>query len=513
MPFHYFGPDDLFSNRVKAYPQYNFFIYNKNIFINNSVNIPDGASGSDASSYPYENPWNTRSSLPSGEVTGSTTIEGVPSGSISLYEYNINRRADINCWPVVCGPKKPVQLSLITPFIEYRGNQETFKKFLKNSVLESYQHATDGNVIKQGNYQFPAPGTIIAGSYPMSASLTRKLTGVTEINWQANAVAAGGTSNRLQTTFVNVTASALANVARNYTSLSKHYIFTPTGSYPYTAQWQTAAGVTPMYPEKSNAGVFGSNSKFLTRDLLQQDINMIFVPQIFFGSRIKKGSVNLRFNITGSLLRRCSDFRENGELVDFYHVDDGVTQGWQTGSVVGLVMYNEGIIMLTSSAPIETGPALGIKYLGASNNAALSSWMYFGAGLNDGITYDNTLTGSSFDIEFKGTNYVNTMTMFCHAKRGDLNYSNNPTYRKFSEVNALNDVTSSHFTFAEKQYGIKNIVSSSYVGVEDKFEKTTYISKIALYDDAGNMIGVSSLSKPVKKTEDLEYTFKLKLDI
>ena len=235
---------------------------------------------------------------------------------------------------------------------------------------------------------------------------------------------------------------------------------------------------------------------------------MIFVPQIFCGSSIKKGSVNLKFYITGSLLAECADVNQNGELIQ-------TTSSFRTtGSVVGLVMYNEGIIMLTSSADLESGgSSYGIKYAGASSGAQQSSWKYFAAGLNDGITFDHTIKSASFAVDFKGTNYVNTMTMFCHAKKGDLNHSNNPTYRNFSEVSAMSNTTSSHLDFAERQYGIKNIVSSSYTGTEETFEKTTYISKIALYDKNGNMVGIASTATPIKKTEDRELTFKLKLDI
>ena len=45
------------------------------------------------------------------------------------------------------------------------------------------------------------------------------------------------------------------------------------------------------------------------------------------------------------------------------------------------------------------------------------------------------------------------------------------------------------------------------------FAKETYISKIGLYDKNRNLIGVTTVAKPVKKTEDREFTFKLKLDI
>ena len=45
------------------------------------------------------------------------------------------------------------------------------------------------------------------------------------------------------------------------------------------------------------------------------------------------------------------------------------------------------------------------------------------------------------------------------------------------------------------------------------FKKQTYISKIGIYDENKNLIGVAKLATPVKKTEERDLTFKLKLDI
>ena len=56
-------------------------------------------------------------------------------------------------------------------------------------------------------------------------------------------------------------------------------------------------------------------------------------------------------------------------------------------------------------------------------------------------------------------------------------------------------------------------MSSAYVDPTGSFEKTTYISKIGIYDEDRNLIGLASLAKPVKKTQDRDFTFKLKLDI
>ena len=64
-----------------------------------------------------------------------------------------------------------------------------------------------------------------------------------------------------------------------------------------------------------------------------------------------------------------------------------------------------------------------------------------------------------------------------------------------------------------RNYSIKNIVYSQFADEKPKFKKTVYISKIGLYDENKNLVGVAKLATPVRKTEDHQYTFKLKLDI
>jgi hypothetical protein len=100
--------------------------------------------------------------------------------------------------------------------------------------------------------------------------------------------------------------------------------------------------------------------------------------------------------------------------------------------------------------------------------------------------------------------------MFAHAPKGALNFSNNPTYIQKDQTN-MNMSSSINFTEDDTKK-IKNIASSSYKTHKESFEKTTYISKIGLYDKDKNLIAVAKLANPVKKTEEREYTFKLKLD-
>jgi len=221
---------------------------------------------------------------------------------------------------------------------------------------------------------------------------------------------------------------------------------------------------------------------------------------MYYGSTIKKGSVELNYFITGSKIASCADTNHDGTLIG--------TTGSTLGSVVGLVMYDEGIIMLTSSVNIETGPSLGIQYDGATSIS--SSWQYYGTTLNDGIpTIKASLANASYDLNFKGTNYITSMTMFAHAKKGQLNHSNNPTYRNLNTTRV--NQTGSGLIFSEGPSDIANIVSGSFVS--SSFEKTTYISKVHIYDEDGNLIGITSLANPIKKTLQDEFTFKMKLDL
>jgi hypothetical protein len=99
--------------------------------------------------------------------------------------------------------------------------------------------------------------------------------------------------------------------------------------------------------------------------------------------------------------------------------------------------------------------------------------------------------------------------MFAHADKGEFNYSNNPTYVLHSQ--SMNPISGA-YSYIEPDLTIKNTVETPYADPTGSFRKVTYISKVGIYDDMGNLIGVAAVSTPVKKTEDVDYTFKLKLD-
>ena len=102
--------------------------------------------------------------------------------------------------------------------------------------------------------------------------------------------------------------------------------------------------------------------------------------------------------------------------------------------------------------------------------------------------------------------------MFAHANRGELNHSNNPTFLDYGSTGSHIPVTGAAQFVERKDVPIRNIVKTPWIEPSGSFKKTTYISKIALYDEKKNLIGIAKLATPVKKTEDRDFTFKLKLD-
>ena len=252
----------------------------------------------------------------------------------------------------------------------------------------------------------------------------------------------------------------------------------------------------------------------LQTDVLNTSLNIINIPSVFYGSSVKRGTVTLKYFITGTLIASAVDDRRNGELIQNF--------GANSGSVVGLIYYDEGVMVFPSSsasgdafsASHFVSPALdddnSIIYDGASAGSA--SWAYFGAGANDGITHHASIASASFSMNFQGTTYKNTMTLMCHADKGEYNWSNSPTFLDYTS-SLYNKVVTSSAQYYESESPIKNVASSSFAGGNAPFEKTTYITKVGIYDKHDNLIMIAETAIPYKKEEDKDLTFKLKYDL
>jgi len=394
MPYYEFKDKDILRNTLKTHPEYQFNVYDRNIYINNQYSI-------------------------SGTHVDNVTM--IPTGFISLYELNVDRASD----------------NVIYPFITKDGNFTSIGTVTNAEYNSSFQY-----------------GDVISGSYPMSASIVRQ-----------RFSSGHGDSATSKVT-------ALKNTLNYYSYLS------------------------PAYQYNSSLG-----------DKSQQEINLISIPSIFFDSGIKPGSVDLKFYITGTLVGQLTDKNKNGELIQVSGTSYAQANG--SNSVAGVVLYNEGFILLTGSWDLT--PA---SYNFNSVPYPLvrqGRWCDFSAGAQDET--DSALTNSaSFQVNFKGTNEISTFAMYAIAPKGNLNHSSNPTYRLYESASLA--TISNRYTYVESpDIPMANTVSSSFCNFSSSFKKQTFISKIGIYDEDRNLLAVANLATPVKKTEDRALTFKLKLDI
>lgn len=379
------------------------------------------------------------------------TLESHPECDFIIYDSKIylNSRGTISGAHVANAGDIPTgHVSLYELNVD-RGDK-IYPFLTKDSSLDSFKTISTSDF----NSSF-AYGDTLSGSYPMSASIVREFFASTTTSRTASA-------NHM---------TSLVNTLNYYQPMSNHYVFD---------------------------GPLGDKGK--------QNLNLISVPSIIYGTKIKKGTVDLKFYVSGTLIGQLKDENRDGELIQV-----GPSDSEESGSIAGVVLYNEGFVILTGSWNLASGSYAGFageKYTGSP--VLTPQWIYFGAGANDGVGTANVVS-SSFGLTFKGMTYTQTITMLAHAQKDELNNSNNPTFIAYGQ--STGPLTGSSSYVENNSLGIKNIVSSSYPDPTGSFAKTTYISSIGIYDEDKNLIGIAKMAKPVKKNENREFTFKLKLDI
>ncbi len=441
----------------------------------------------------------------------NSDIPGIPSGYVSLYEVNVDRNFLHHTWDYskttaaneAAGNRK----AIIHPFMTKAGGLQTFKTITTGTL-------------SQANY-----GDTITASfaYPLSSSIQREYYSLDQTRFVDHQEKKGqNEKGAVQYSHID----ALRNTFDYYTHLSEHYAYSASN---------------PPGCDKST-----------------QELNLISIPSIFYGSSIRKGTVDLKFYVSGTLIARCMDKKRNGELIE--------VTGSQTGSVAGVVLYNEGFIVLTGSWDLTGRTATNttdpkVPTIPGTNDpayprsthtetyrpgqsAAAPKWTYFATGIERSGSGPDVETGygifatgslskfhlpsSSFSIDFEGMSYIPTLTMLAHAPIAELNHSNNSTFIKANASKPSSDQygdsskhSGSHWPILSgtkayvqsKTIQLQNTVSSSYANHTASFSKQTYISKIGIYDENRNLIAVAKLATPVKKTHERDLTFKLKLDI
>jgi hypothetical protein len=350
-------------------------------------------------------------------------------GSVSLYELNVDRVSSSTGRFI--GPRS------VSPDQEVPDNGLIYSFVVKNGSRIDFRTSTESS-FNNSNY-----GDIITSAYPYTSSIAKEYYSTTTARYGTEAV------SHLY---------ALKNTINHYRYVNPHFQYSSS-----------------------------------VRDFDLVPVGLVNIPTVFYGSQIQKGTVDLAYYITGTLVGRAKDINRDGSIYSTYGTD--------SGSVIGLALYNEGFLILTGTTAL--GPSTD-AYLPGSDNP---KWVYFAQSISASITAPN----SAYTMQLSGTSYNNTLTMLATAPKGQLNQSNNPTFTVYSTASA-GQAGTKVYQEGPKQ-AIKNIVSSAYADPTGSFQKTTYISKVGIYDDDLNLIAIAKLATPVKKTAERDFTFKIKLDV
>jgi hypothetical protein len=343
------------------------------------------------------------------------------------------------------------------PFVTKQGSGASFKTVGQTTYANEFAY-----------------GDTISSSYPMSASIYREYMVLAGSRKTGTDTATGDT---FEAGPVYPHFYALKNKLNHYGIRSQHYIV----------------------------------SSSINFDKNDQNLNLISIPSIFYGTRMVPGTISLKWYFTGSLIGELQDIKQNGELIQV-----GPVGSTGSGSIAGVVLYEEGFALLTGSWDLNDET---IPMTAGSTTTSKPSWLFWGAGMHDGVSQPTTTDSgntsnymsASFLFNFKGQTNTQVLTMFAHAQRGEVNYSNNPTYLKHGQTKV--SLTSSQIYEENSSLDVANLASSSYSDLSASFKRQVYISRVAIYDESKNLIGVATLSNPILKEEDQDYSFKIRLDI
>lgn len=245
---------------------------------------------------------------------------------------------------------------------------------------------------------------------------------------------------------------------------------------------------------KQKENVFFNFSRLLTKD------------------EIKKGSFELELGVTPAYAQNGTVFNSRIKLTDAsgsdgYLVNSPVgeygilyaTQSAGTsvmrdllnnqGIPVGLLFYQAGVAVVSGSVfkQQDAGGILNNTHHNVSMSGPSST----------SETFDAVLTGSQisgaadnvrtrlYNLQFNNTVELNSTVYFCRINHNEFNYSSNPTYLSGSKIRVKTKTTD---------------------------VPVSYITTVGLYSDSNELMAVSKLSEPLKKSPDNEFTIRVRLD-
>jgi hypothetical protein len=206
--------------------------------------------------------------------------------------------------------------------------------------------------------------------------------------------------------------------------------------------------------------------------ILENNIAVFSIPQIYYGEGIKVGTVVL----------------EDEQLGRTY-TDDGYSNLKYGNQIKGNIFYDRGLIVVAKD--VVSGSVL-----------------------------------SQFTLNFRSTKTIYENEVFISVLESEFNYSQNPT-----AVNETDGVINTHIVQRPGSIRPGDLVTASFYNagtkiINDEFSYyednvsldqtgsflAPYITTIGLYDNELNMVAVAKLPQPIKSTPDYPVNFIIRFD-
>ena len=235
--------------------------------------------------------------------------------------------------------------------------------------------------------------------------------------------------------------------------------------------------------------------------ILHESASIISIPRKFYGERIKPKSVTITDNSTDITYTLKDDglgnLYDNNYSSSFANASESFKSdggGQVTGSIIGNVMYNHGLIIIT-----DTG---SYKDVG------------------------NTSGGDGWEVSFKSTQRIFEREIQCNVGRGEFLNSSNITLTPGNSGSYRVPANLFSGSYGTQHLNLGTIWPASSSYSDEGYEGTgslldfatgsnfaPYITTIGLYDDDNELLALGRLSKPIKNDKELDISFILRFDV
>ncbi len=231
-----------------------------------------------------------------------------------------------------------------------------------------------------------------------------------------------------------------------------------------------------LYREMAGVLLGNRDSHFTIGSVERKEALFLAIKRDIFKDELKKGSVSITVNSSAPTQYSASDAGANDSFKQALGGDYAPLKYNGTGSEVGQVWYNAGIVVL------HPDTAYGAVAIWSGSKTLIN--------VESSGCINNMVDGfrrKTERIVFHNQVNIVASSYYVRANNNEFNYSSNPT-----------------FVDGDKRIRVTSGSNSQLT--------RTYITTIGLYDANDNLLAVAKLNKPVAKGPESEAVFRIRLD-